>query len=202
MRARVAYFTLLEVMIAMAVLALMAGVVSFNVRGLYYQQEALDEMNRVGNLLRSAQELMMLTHLDSEVRFDKKEEAIFVWLSPISTPVFESFPKLAREPLVLKHIESVTFDNAINDTISKDQFALPFISKGFVMYPGVLELKGRGATRSIVFSGSPAPIALQTGRSQFPFKAEYKDYIERVIQQTDSDAPALMIEEKAPNDKT
>jgi type II secretory pathway pseudopilin PulG len=180
------YLTLLELLIVFAIVAIAGGAMAFNVRIFYLKQQALSEMSRVVSLLSSAQELMMVAHLDSKVEFkvslDGQVQASLVPAS--STPHFlNAF--IAKSVSSLKYIEKITFTDAFQDTTLVNSFTLWFASKGFLMNRGTLTMEGQGLTGNIILIGYPSALELVMGQKvPFPHVLDLRDELEAIGLQT------------------
>lgn len=178
-------FTLVEIMIALTIVALISGVVGVSVSRFYREQETLDEMGRVASLLRNAQELMMVAHVDSEVKFQKGDQDTQVTLTLKSSAPEPPLPLFNRGELHLTRIEKLSFDDSSQESGSRLNWSLFFFSKGFVMNTGILKMEGNGVTRSIVFHGYPAPLVLESGTPIFlPYASSLLQELESMTEWT------------------
>lgn len=190
---RKSFITLVEIMIVIALLSLTAGVVAFNIRGFLKQQRVLDEMGQVAEELRVAQELMVLTGLDSEVRFQSTPDGMTAEIIPKSSIAPLTKPLLKYSKKVFADLDEVIYEDASEDVALKDSFSLTFFSKGFVMNRGVLSLRGGNTVRSIVLPGYPAPIVLiEGGRKYLPNSIETSQWTEQVTLQTGAETKKEM----------
>jgi hypothetical protein len=176
------YITLLELMIVIAILAVVGGAAAFNIRKFYLEQQVLGDINRVVNVLNTATELMMLIDIDSEVRFSESAGSISVILVPQSGVPTTVFPLLSKEPILLSYLEGVQFKDGVKGTLLKPPFALTFESKGFLMNRGILQLKGNGLERYLVFRGYPALFTPLLGSEEYQ-EAGFKERFERITEQ-------------------
>jgi type II secretory pathway pseudopilin PulG len=178
------YITLLELLIAIALVAMVSGVIAWNVRALFLQQKTLDEMSRVATIVRKAQELMMIANLDSEVVIRRANDQFSVALTPKSSVSPLMAPLLEKSTVTLQQISSITFEDAFQDTELSENFSLIFRSKGFLMNRGVLQMQGNKITRSIILHGFPTPVILQAGdKVFFPYSNDLLDEIRQITEQ-------------------
>lgn len=189
---RISYLTLLEILMVLVILLLVTGVIAINVRKFYLQQATLNEMNQVAGFLKNAEELMMIINLDSEVTFQTKDKNFEVGFDPQSSIPPFILPALPQKPLSLTYIDSITFEDVPKDVTLKPKFNLSFYSQGFVMNQGVLQMKGNGVTRSLIFYGYPAPVTLEAGERVFyPYAPELKTELEVITSQTGQETQPL-----------
>lgn len=178
------FITILEVLIVIAILAMTGGVIAFNMRKFYLQQKTLDEMSKVANLMRSAQELMMTANLDAEISILQQEKLLGVAIIPKSVPPPPLRPMLAKSLIILNYISILSFEDAFQDTHLRPPFSLNFVSKGFSMNRGIFRMEGNGMVRSIVLKGYPSSIALTSQDPAFyPYSSELRDEIEGIARQ-------------------
>lgn len=177
-------FTLLELLIVLMILSVIGSLTVFNVRKMYQEQQALNEMSHVVNLLNRAIDLMTLVHLDAEVRFSKKDNQLHVAFIPKSgvSPLVE--PLIAKTPLILENVQETSFKDGIQDTELTNNFSLLFLSKGFLMNRGVLKLKTSSLIGSILLYGYPAHLTLIKGDQSYPDEKPFHDLIVKITEQT------------------
>jgi type II secretory pathway pseudopilin PulG len=178
------FFTLLEIMIVLSILALVGSVTVFNIRSMYQQQQALNEMDRAVNLIKTASDLMMMVNLDSEVKISSKEGRYQLELIPKSgiSPLIA--PLLPASPLVLETIDDIEFEDGINNKILKI-FSLDFLSKGFLMNRGILSFKSGSTQGYITFLGYPASLPLTIGKPpDYPSDKAIQDLVLKITEQT------------------
>lgn len=186
------YLTVLELLIVFAILAVAGGAIAFNVRAFYMQQQALTEMSRVSSLLSSAQELMMIAHLDATVEFAlDSEEHLTVSIVPQSSVPFFLQTFITNSTTRLPFIEKITFEDAFQDTVLTNEMQLWFAAKGFRMNRGVLKMEGQGVTRSIILLGYPTALPLIPGERVFyPHVHDLRDELEAISMQTGQETKA------------
>ncbi len=154
-------------LIVFTLIALLAGVAAFSIRGLMTKQEAMKEFDKLAGQLRMAQELMLLMDVDSDVRFEKLSEGFKVTWEP-KGPVPEGAPQIpGLKEETYKHIERVFFEDVRSGKQLNDNFFLSFYSKGLLIVKGLLVVKARGIERAAAFPGYPWPIQFSSNLS-FP----------------------------------
>lgn len=182
---RALHFTLLEILIAIGIIATVSGVIAISIRKFYLEQKALDGMVRVTELIRTAQELMMIANLDSEVEISRSGEKTVVQLIPKSavSPLIANFVTQAK--VEVETIDAIEFEDAFRSIVLRPKFSLSFISKGFLLNRGVLKMRGGGISRSLVLLGYPAPLKLEAGERVFyPYSDEIQRRTEEITRQT------------------
>lgn len=142
-------------------------------------------MGRVLEIIRTAQELMMVANLDSEVEISRSQEKISIKLIPKSavSPLLENFVKGAH--VEVETIDAIEFEDAFRDIVLRPKFSLTFISKGFLFNRGVLKLKAGGTFRSLVLLGYPTPLKWERGERVFyPYNESAENSMEEISRQT------------------
>ena len=171
-------------MIVLSILALVGSLTVFNIHSMYGQQQALTEMDRAVNLIKTASDLMMMVNLDSEIKISSKEGRYQLELIPKSgiSPLIA--PLIPSSPLVLDSIDEIEFEDGINNNILKT-FSLDFLSKGFLMNRGQLSFK-RGSTQGyITLLGYPASLPLVVGKPpDYPNDKAIQDLVLKITEQT------------------
>lgn len=142
-------------------------------------------MHATSELLTKAVNLMMLVNIDSEVHFFKINDiyhAKFVPKSGISALIT---PLLPKEPVMLKNIDAISFEDGIQKTVLSNEITLHFLSKGFVMNRGVLTLKSPHATGSFLLLGYPSQMTLIKGPPiKYPDDKTFQNFIQKTTEQT------------------
>lgn len=176
-------FTLLELLIVLMILASIGSLTVINIRKMFQEQQALNEMSSVVHLLNRAVDLMTLVDLDSEVRFSKKKDRLHVELIPKSGVSALVLPLISASPLILENVQDISFRDGIQETELTDNFSLFFFSKGFLMNRGVLKLNSPQALASVLLYGYPAPLSLIKGNIQYPDEKPFQDLIQKMAEQ-------------------
>jgi prepilin-type N-terminal cleavage/methylation domain-containing protein len=157
--------TLIEVMIVLAIVAILAAVTGLNVQGLLQRQRFLTEVELLSGKLRLAQDMMLLLGANMHVKFQEKDKKIVVSLDTDATlpPYWEKV--VSRSPMTLTEIHSVSFVDRNNPYKEGGEIDLRFLSNGTVMSAGELLLSthenpydANAVTRYICLMGTPYPI--------------------------------------------
>lgn len=166
------YLTLLELMIVIGILSLVAGLVAINISNSIIDQRFRDEVGRVVDDFRLAQDLMLVLGTDVHIIFsvDREGQGIKYWME-LETALPTAWEKeILRTRAILKTIRGVfIFDETNIETApasAKGKIDLKFLSGGSVMSKGVFRLSTsdkeespKGALNSYVcFPGYPHPI--------------------------------------------
>jgi|GEM_PF-1636084 len=163
LKKRLRYFTLLELMIALAIIGSVAGIIGINANKAMRQQRFRTEASSIVQQLRLAQNLMLILNQDVKIAFRKNNksgnlEHAMTFQCPLDSP-WEK--ELLRTHAPLKEIIQISFtyrDSGAAKTSAKD-FELKFLSGGAVMSEGIVELLSRGGEkRYIHLLGAPHPI--------------------------------------------
>lgn len=182
---RISYFTLLEILIALSILAVAGSLVAYNLRRVYLEQQALNEMESVANVMKTASDLMMLVNLDSELKFSSKEGKLTVEFLPKSalSPLMK--PLIPKKPLTLENIHTFSFEDGALHTHLTDQFSLLFLSKGFLMNRGVFTMESREVQGSLILLGYPSSLLLIRGDPpKYPDDRSLKEMILQITEET------------------
>lgn len=181
------YFTLVEILIALALIIIAAGVVGFQSKRWVEEQQALTQMERLVDLIALGQEAMLFSHIDVVVQLAVQEGVLTAQLQPKSSLDASMKALLVDRPLQLPSL-NISFEDGISKDIMGPPFELSFLSQGFVMNRGLLRLKGGGAERTVVFIGYPAPFFLQNKAVSFPHREYLTDLLERAAAQATQEA--------------
>lgn len=152
--------TLIETMIALAILGLVATVIGVNVSKAMQDQRFRTEVALVVEQLRLAQSLMLILNEDVKVHFKEEPGQIQYGLS-FQCPMKSGWDKeLTRKTQPLKAIRTVAFKGT-GEEKAPGSLTLNFLSSGMVMSSGTLTLstaKGLSETRYVNLPGYPHPI--------------------------------------------
>lgn len=179
------YFTLIEVLVALIVVALVSGIFALNIQNLWRQQAFLDDSNLILSQLRLAQDIMQIMETDVEVSFQEKDGTVISKIVPKSPPPMLAQTMANQSALVLSTIGPIQFED-INGNILEKEFALTFFSRGFVMNHGTLQFgpkNSKDPTTAIQFHGYPEPLSLQTIESINATPLD-QDQLERITEIT------------------
>ena len=153
---RRSHITLLEILTAIALIALFAGIIGVNINKALVEQRFRNEVGLILDDLRLAQDLMFILGTDVYVKFEeaKDGDGIRFWIEQESVLLDSVRNEIARKSHVLKTIRGVFFRDETTDERSKGKVDMKFLSKGAVMSKGIM----RVATSD---SESPPPNVLQ-----------------------------------------
>jgi type II secretory pathway pseudopilin PulG len=156
-------FTLLEVLLVMGLVALVAGFAAINVRKAVREQEFLGDVSAVLDILRLAQQLMIILNTDVKVKFTNMPDNKGVNYSlDFEDQLNQGWRRellRKRKPLKLllsfKSAEGKPSDN-------QGEIVLRFFSIGSVMSKGMLRLSSDTFERYICLPGYPHFFQSQT----------------------------------------
>jgi len=218
-RKRCHYITLFEILIVMAIIALISGLAAIGIDKALVTQRFENEAGAIVNDLRLAQELMMVLDADVHVKFssDDNRKGIEYWLE-MDTQIDESLQRLiTKKKPVLTTIRGVFFEGDASDQQIEGMLDLKFLSKGAVMTKGVVRVSISGddhppkdALESFIcLTGYPSPISLIGTREALELSCtdEIKEeqFNETVTQDTLSRLPDNLLEKPptpAPQEET
>lgn len=174
------FFTMIELLVVMSILAVASVLVGFGIRQALLDQRFRSEANAVTQQLRTAQDLMLFASAEAYVKFasDAKGHPIS-WIEVKSKipPFLEKQVQLS--PRVFTTLKKIEFyDRASNDSPSTT-FQLEFGSHGTSMSRGILRLwAGEDASwvKDIDLTGSPEPIV--SHKSDLTFKEDTQAGVE------------------------
>jgi prepilin-type N-terminal cleavage/methylation domain-containing protein len=160
------YFTLLELMIALAVIGSVAGIIGINANKAMRQQRFRAEVSTVVQQLRLAQNLMLVLNQDVKIHFAKDARTgAYTHKMSLQCPLESPWEKeLLRTPAPLREIVDIKFSPSGKGSANKgpNDFELLFLSGGAVMSQGVIELDSRGGEKRTIFlQGAPHPIVAE-----------------------------------------
>lgn len=132
---------------------LMVGVVGMNVQHAVKDQRFRADISLVVDILRFAQDLMLIVDTDVEVIFAKKEGKITVWLETEAALTAGWNREIERTKRTLQAVDTVKFAGQSNEV------RLAFFSGGSVMSQGILQLIATGHDPHYVcLPGYPHPL--------------------------------------------
>lgn len=173
--------TLLEVLIALGLLAIVAGMITFKVREWIEEQRSLNEMNDAAHLIATLQDLMLIANVDSSISFEKSAQGLIMKINPLSGVPYYLIPEIHQKPYLFKHLKEIQFEEGTTNMMRNPPFALSFISKGFLMNRGILHFKSPSTQRKMLFLGYPAPFKLsQKDLLYLPMETEINNENERM----------------------
>lgn len=136
------YFTLLEILIVMAILALVGGLISIGVNKALVAQRFATEVSLIVDELRLAQDLMLILGTDVRVKFaeDKEHSGNKFGLELETRLPKEIEREILRKHENLKTVKGVFFKDLNTSQFTEGQIDVRFLSKGSVMSRGVMRL--------------------------------------------------------------
>lgn len=136
------YFTLLELLVVMAILAVTGGAVAIGVRRALEDQRFRSEVGVIVNKLRLAQDLMLIIGTDVHVKFAQDNKAggnrVTMEMETRLPPEIER--EVLREHGHLKMIRGIFFRDLNTPQYAEGQIDVRFFSSGAVMSRGVMRL--------------------------------------------------------------
>lgn len=189
--------TLLELLIAVAILVTVSAVVIVSVNKAYVDQQFRAEAGRVVDKLRLAQDLMLLSKEDFRVKFAKaeKNEGIEFRIESYQ-PLREDYLKRAMgDKSTLKAIKGVFFeDESLDEQPKEGEINARYRSNGIVMSKGIMRLASTDnqdppagtLQRYICFPGYPSVITVDETLEEAKKRCNVinDDLIERVTSDT------------------
>lgn len=157
------YVTLLELLLVLAIIAIVGSFVALNIKDVLYEQRFRSEVDRVVNQLRLAQDLMLI--FDGDVHFrlaSAKDNKSFEYGLVFDHAMPNRWSTQLQKMSHLTAIHNVYFP--IDPQDRSEGLDIKFLSGGAVMSKGVFRLSsaahdGPGVlTRYICLTGHPAPI--------------------------------------------
>lgn len=157
------HFTLLEVLLVLAILGIVGGFIAINVKDSLYEQRFRNEVELVVDKLRLAQELMLIFEGDVHFKIaSAKDNKSFEYGLAFDHDMPSQWSKQLQKISNLTSIHNVNFPVDPND--KTEGLDIKFFSNGAVMSRGILRLSSAAAdgpnvlTRYICLPGHPAPI--------------------------------------------
>lgn len=145
------YFTLLELMIVLAIVALISGIVGINVSKAVREQHFRAEVDLVVNQLRLAQEMMLLFNADVVMNIARNSDSSFSYQLQFPNGLPKNWGNIIKgEHQPLTYISAITFDTHTQFSGGNNDLDIKFGDKGIKMSRGVLRL----ATTSSMFNGT------------------------------------------------
>lgn len=159
-------FTIIEMLVVIAILAVVGGIVSVSIHRAYVQQRFRSEVAVVVNTLRLAQDLMIILHDDVHVKFiEDKGNGIQFWLETESPLAKAWEQEIQRTHKTLTVIHSIKFRDELLGTVRYGELDIKFLSGGSVMSRGTIRLattddetRTNALRSAICLLGFPHPI--------------------------------------------
>lgn len=158
-------FTLLEMLIVMALIAMTAGLIGFKVADLLEQQRFRTGVDQIVDKLATAQNLMLIFQTDVTVQFEEGAKGEQLCHVDCDYPLSPVLVKLLNQDQVLKGIKRVSFkskDSTGDVSCLKFSSLRSQLPEGTLLLSGYSDLHQEGPMyRELVLSGQMSPIALK-----------------------------------------
>lgn len=152
------FFSLIEILIALAILVSLLGIVGFNIKAALRSQSYDSQVDRLVSELNLSQDMLLVFNIETEFRFSPQE----AHLVPVGT-LDQAYERLIeREHTSLSALASVHFEGTLGERLERT-FSLKFLDAGFETPKGVLTLTSLDGEKSYIYlPGYPAPLARQS----------------------------------------
>lgn len=170
-------FTMIELLVVMAILAVASVLVGFGIRQALKDQRFRSEVNVVVKQMRTAQDLMLFASAEAYVKFSADNEGHPIsWIEVKSKipPFLEKQVQLS--PQVFTTLKKIEFYDARRNGSPSTHFEIEYGSHGTSMSRGTLRLwAGDDASwvREIDVTGAPEPIVAH--KSDLNFKDDTQE---------------------------
>lgn len=131
-------FSLIEVMVAISIMAVAAGALVFRINRLIEYNRFEIETGRLKNLLLSSRTLALNTHADWRLEFKKSDQGWAIQL------------RCLEDPDLVYPAPKITQKNICFNKLPKEEFYIDFFSTGLVRPTGSIEIKGSGLLKKII----------------------------------------------------
>ena len=175
---RRSYFSLLEMLVVISVLALVLTVVGANVSRMIEKQRFLSGVRNVVDRLQLAQDLMIT--LDTDVYVDIQiTEGMDCWIR-VEKPLISDLARTLNQHHHIAGVRSATFSDG-RGGMQCDTIRLEFICGGSRMSRGRLDLcshplpSASSMSQQLVLSGYPRPIVLGQNQSEIDDEFKYEE---------------------------
>ncbi|CCB87513.1 prepilin-type N-terminal cleavage/methylation domain-containing protein [Parachlamydia acanthamoebae] len=164
---RLSFFTLVEMLIVLAILSIVTVAIGININNALEEQRFRTEVETVVNELRFAQDLMLVLQADVTVKFSQGDDGINFTLETESQATKNWMNEILRVQPKLKTIRGVSFRDELDLPVTEGAISIHFLSKGSVMSRGILRLSNSSdavnvpswaLVRVINLHGYPHPI--------------------------------------------
>ncbi len=161
------FFTLLELMLVLSVIALVAGVIGVNINKALREQRFKTEVSVVVDQLRLAQNLMLILDSDAHLFMasDRNGTSIKMWVELDDTGNHQWIERFKQNPKILKTIQFVEFNDELKNQNKTGMIDIKFLSGGMVMSKGIIRLSTSQSKsflgsleKFICLTGTPKPI--------------------------------------------
>ncbi len=135
------YITLLEIMIAISILAIATGIASIGIRQVLRDQRFRTEVYQVLTTFRLAQQIMLILNTDVHVKFKAENGKGFTYKIVLDDKLDKDWQKIFSKPRpTLKEIHAINFIDALGPSAKSDELDIRFLSGGSVMSQGMMRL--------------------------------------------------------------
>jgi type II secretory pathway pseudopilin PulG len=164
---RRAYFTLVELLVVLAILLLIGSFIAINIKKALLDQRFRTEVNLIVDQIKLAQDLMLVMHKDVHLIFASDGKNGVDYQIKCDTPLPKGWDKeIERHHERLKVVRRVDFDDKLKlEPPKAGKVDIKFMSQGTVQSKGILVLSSyfesseKGPlTRYICLPGYPSPI--------------------------------------------
>ncbi len=166
------HFTLIEMLIVIAILAVVMGVVSLNIGTAVRTERFRSGVALLVERMRLAQDIMLILRTSVRVKLEQKDDGLHCTLvtEGALTP---ALARAAAETAVIKSIRAFVYTDA-DGSSSSDSVTLEFLSGGSRMSRGKLVLASgtlgdeNTLTEEIVLPGFPATLKVGEAAAEVP----------------------------------
>ncbi|MEX1013122.1 MAG: type II secretion system protein [Waddliaceae bacterium] len=156
-------FTLIEIILVLALISLMLGIVGINIRNAFVKQNFLTEVEAIASNMRLAQDLTLVQNEDVSLYFEKsKENNQFNHWIEVDCEEDKRLQRVINQSKVqLKSIREISFrdEHFQSEENETERIVIRFFSGGYLMSRGVLTLvSAHSQTQKIPLFGYPHAI--------------------------------------------
>jgi type II secretory pathway pseudopilin PulG len=187
------FITVIELLMVVAIIAMIAGLVGFNIRRLFVEQRFNTEVSLVVDQLRLAQDLMLIMQNEAHVKFEtlRDNKGIRYWIELEKKPSNAWMREITRPKQPLTTIRRIDFQELVPSLAAHSMpgvLDIQFLSGGSVMSSGVITLStsdSRQASegsqeRYICLPGYPNPISSTSKEAEACSPRKEVDIAERL----------------------
>lgn len=160
MRCRKRQFTVLEMLVVIALILLTTGAIGINIYQAVHEQRFNTELDILVNQLRVAQDLMLVMRADIEVNLTRDANGVYHSALKAKSPIPPFSRRLLKKAeYTYSAIKLVEFDK--NGEAQNFPVSIKFFANGFAMSQGILRIGNdpeKPPQELIVLSGYPQPM--------------------------------------------
>lgn len=135
------YLTIMEILIAISILALAMGMTAIGIRQVLRDQKFKTESYEVLSTLRLAQQIMLILNTDVHVIFKSEDNKGFSYRIALDDKLKENWHKqITKQRPVLTEIRSINFVDALGPSGKSNELDIRFLSGGSTISQGVMRL--------------------------------------------------------------